>query len=40
MLYVYISFYEQGTEHHYCDGIVKSEVLPDLQVDLEQIFVI
>lgn len=35
---IWVIHYEQGAEHHYCDGIVKSEVLPNLQVDLEQIF--
>lgn len=36
---VWVIHYAQGVEHHYCDGMVQSAVLPELAVNLEQIFV-
>jgi len=36
---VWVIHYAQGVEQHYCDGMVQSAVLPELAVNLEQIFV-
>lgn len=36
---IWVIHYASQDEHHYCDGEAKSAVLPELVIDLEQIFV-
>ena len=36
---IWVIHYAEQAEHHYCDGEAKSAVLPELVIDLEQIFV-
>ena len=36
---IWVIHYAEQAEHHYCDGEAKSVVLPELVIDLEQIFV-
>lgn len=36
---IWVIHYASQDEHHYCDGEAKSAVLPELVIDLEQLFV-
>ena len=36
---IWVIHYAEQAERHYCDGEAKSAVLPELVIDLEQIFV-
>lgn len=36
---IWVIHYAEQAEHHYCDGEAKSAVLPELVIDLEQIFI-
>lgn len=36
---IWVIHYASQDEHHYCDGEAKSAVLPELTINLEQIFV-
>ena len=36
---IWVIHYAEQAEHYYCDGEAKSAVLPELVIDLEQIFI-